>query len=248
MAERAFQELVGQTVTAIRRDADAIEIDLGGVTWSLRWVVDGHDAGLVVDEDVPKLLAAGADVSADWLGDGGRDVVAVVPEWVRTWYGPARDADGRLLYPAGASNLCLNTIVLRFDGRDVVIGEDLHAFLSLEDAISAGALRGPAAASLALSDASSDLLVVGIVATLDRHVDAWLRDWRDMLIALTPFHHAAQTIGADVAELFRRAAEAGPAGLADSVTRFGARHDVTLGAFGFVLDDEPYGPRYHFVL
>ena len=50
-----------------------------------------------------------------------------------------------------------------------------------------------------------DLLVTG--------EEEWLKDDRDLMMALAPHHDCARRLGADVAAPFRRAAAAGPASL-----------------------------------
>jgi hypothetical protein len=72
----------------------------------------------------------------------------------------------------------------------------------------------------------------------------WERDWRDLLVALAPFHDCARRLGLDVVAEFDAAAAEGPPSLADHVRAFGRREDVTLAAFLHVLDQSPGGPRY----
>jgi hypothetical protein len=81
-----------------------------------------------------------------------------------------------------------------------------------------------------------DLLVTG--------EEEWVKDDRDLMMALAPCHDCARRLGADVAALFRRAAAAGPASLRDCVEEFGRRTDVTPQAFGFRVEETPEGPRY----
>jgi hypothetical protein len=72
----------------------------------------------------------------------------------------------------------------------------------------------------------------------------WLRDHRDLMAVLAPFHDCARRLGLDVAVAFREAAEGGPESLREVVTAFGERHDATPGAFGYVLVEGPKGPSY----
>jgi hypothetical protein len=81
-----------------------------------------------------------------------------------------------------------------------------------------------------------DLLVSG--------EEEWLKDVRDLMMALAPYHDCARRLGADVPVLFRRAAAAGPANLRTVVEGFGRREDVTPPAFGFRVEDTPEGPSY----
>ncbi len=81
-----------------------------------------------------------------------------------------------------------------------------------------------------------DLLVSG--------EEEWLKDDRDLMMALAPHHDCARRLGADVAALFRRAAAAGPASLRELVEEFGRRRDVSPEAFGFCVEETPEGLRY----
>jgi hypothetical protein len=81
-----------------------------------------------------------------------------------------------------------------------------------------------------------DLLVTG--------EQEWLKDERDLMMALAPHHDCARRLGADVAALFRRAAAAGPASLREQVEEFGRRTDVSPRAFGFCVEETPEGLRY----
>jgi hypothetical protein len=72
----------------------------------------------------------------------------------------------------------------------------------------------------------------------------WLRDHRDLMVVLAPFHDRARRLGLDVAVAFREAAERGPESLREVVTAFGERRDVTPGAFGYVLVEGPKGASY----
>jgi hypothetical protein len=75
----------------------------------------------------------------------------------------------------------------------------------------------------------------------------WVRDWRDLLIALAPLYDCARRLGLDPATVFSVAAAEGPPTLAEHVKAFGARTDIALAAFGFRLDEEaPGGPAYRF--
>ena len=80
-----------------------------------------------------------------------------------------------------------------------------------------------------------DLLVTG--------EEEWVKDDRDLMMALAPHHDCARRLGVDVAALFRRAAAAGPAGLRELVEEFGRRTDVSQQAFGFCVEETPEGPR-----
>ena len=81
-----------------------------------------------------------------------------------------------------------------------------------------------------------DLLVSG--------EEEWLKDERDLMMALAPHHDCARRLGADVPALFGRAAAAGPPSLRATVEEFGRRTDVWPQAFGFRVEETPDGPRY----
>jgi hypothetical protein len=74
--------------------------------------------------------------------------------------------------------------------------------------------------------------------------EEWVKDDRDLMMALAPHHDCARRLGADVAALFRRAAAAGPASLRERVEEFGRRRDVSPRAFGFCVEESPEGLRY----
>ena len=74
--------------------------------------------------------------------------------------------------------------------------------------------------------------------------EEWVKDSRDLMMALAPHHDCARRLGADVPALFRRAAAAGPASLRERVEEFGRRRDVSPQAFGFCVEETPEGLRY----
>jgi hypothetical protein len=85
-----------------------------------------------------------------------------------------------------------------------------------------------------------DLLVTG--------EQEWVKDDRDLMMALAPLHDCAQRLGTDVPALFQRAAASGPASLRRVVEDFGRRGDVTPTAFGFAVEQTSDGPRYRSTL
>ncbi len=50
-----------------------------------------------------------------------------------------------------------------------------------------------------LRSRSPETLHEVLVATLVDDEQEWLKDWRDLLMALAPFHHRAQVLGLDAA-------------------------------------------------
>ena len=95
-----------------------------------------------------------------------------------------------------------------------------------------------------LRTGDADLVEADLVELLVTGEEEWLKDDRDLMMALAPHHDCARRLGADVAALFRRAAAAGPASLRELVDEFGRREDVTPRAFGFCVEETPEGLRY----
>jgi hypothetical protein len=103
-----------------------------------------------------------------------------------------------------------------------------------------------AEATRALRQADPEVLRAGLVGVIGQREEEWTRDWRDLLLALAPYHDCARRLGLDPAEVFDEAAERSPAALREVVREFGRRSDVTSAAFGFFVEDTPEGPRYGF--
>jgi hypothetical protein len=101
-------------------------------------------------------------------------------------------------------------------------------------------------ASEALRARSPELLRHALVSNLCEGEQEWLKDSRDLMVALAPFHDCARRLGLDAATTFRDAANDGPASLRRVVSDFGARCDVTPGSFGYVVVEGPDGPAYRF--
>jgi hypothetical protein len=88
------------------------------------------------------------------------------------------------------------------------------------------------------------LVEADLVDLLISGEEEWLKDDRDLMMAMAPHHDCARRLGADVPALFRRAAAAGPASLRELVEVFGRRTDVSPQAFGFSVEETPEGLRY----
>jgi hypothetical protein len=101
-------------------------------------------------------------------------------------------------------------------------------------------------ASEALRARSPDLLRDAITSDLRDGEADWLKDSRDLMVVLAPYHDCARRLGLDVAAMFRDAADDGPDSLRYVVAEFGARNDVTPAAFGFAVVEGPDGPSYRF--
>jgi hypothetical protein len=100
-------------------------------------------------------------------------------------------------------------------------------------------------ATRAVRSGSGELLKYELHGLLVDGESEWVKDWRDLLIALAPMHDCARRLGLDPAAVFDEAAKDAPATLAEHVRRFGARTDVTPTSFGFRLDEQaPGGPAY----
>jgi hypothetical protein len=96
----------------------------------------------------------------------------------------------------------------------------------------------------ALRERRPELVREELVAMLIAGEEEWLRDERDLMVALAPYHHCAAQLQLDVPAVFDAAASAGPATVRSTVTEFGRRTDVTPEAFGFVVEWDEDGPRY----
>jgi len=96
----------------------------------------------------------------------------------------------------------------------------------------------------ALRSGSREVLAAELARELSEGQADWLRDWRDMLMALAPYHHCARQIEVDVRELFADAAAATPPELAGVVRRFGERTDILPPSWDFALDRDADGPLY----
>ena len=101
-------------------------------------------------------------------------------------------------------------------------------------------------ASRPLRSGSSEELQRAIVADLVEGEPEWVKDSRDLMMVLAPFHDCAQRLGLDVAATFRAAADEGPESLRRVVTQFGERNDVTPAAFGYAVVEGPDGPSYRY--
>ena len=102
-------------------------------------------------------------------------------------------------------------------------------------------------ASRSLRERSPEALHGSLVADLVEGEREWLKDSRDLMMVLGPYHHCAQQLGLDVAAAFRAAAYAGPDSLQAVVIAFGERSDVTPEAFGFAVVEGPEGVVYRYV-
>jgi hypothetical protein len=72
----------------------------------------------------------------------------------------------------------------------------------------------------------------------------FLRDPRDLMLTLAPYHHLARWLGEDPGELFDIVAAGAPATLRDAVRTFGRRDDIEPEKFGFAVVETAEGPEY----
>jgi hypothetical protein len=104
------------------------------------------------------------------------------------------------------------------------------------------------AATQALRAGSAELLERELQRVLVEGEPEWVKDDRDLLIALAPFHDCARRLGVDVAEMFARVAQSGPTSLAATVRMFGVRQDITPSSFGYRIEETATGPQYRSML
>jgi len=100
--------------------------------------------------------------------------------------------------------------------------------------------------SRALQAGSAELLARSLSEYLVKAAatDAVAVDWRDVLVALAPYHDCAQRLGLDPVALLDAASADAPDDLKALVRKFGRRSDVTLDAFGWTLTTSSDGPCY----
>ena len=103
-------------------------------------------------------------------------------------------------------------------------------------------IDGPPTEALRLR--SADVLRDRLLRLLVTGEEAWLEDWRDLLVAMAPYHDCATRIGLAPGRLFDEVAREGPPALAETVRSFGRRTDITPSAFGFTVASLREGPAY----
>jgi hypothetical protein len=87
-------------------------------------------------------------------------------------------------------------------------------------------------------------LIAELIDVLVEHQDVWLKDVRDLMAVLAPYHDVARRLGHEPGEIFETAAAGGPLRLADMVRAFGHRDDIRPDNFGFAVVNTPDGPEY----
>jgi hypothetical protein len=74
--------------------------------------------------------------------------------------------------------------------------------------------------------------------------DEYLRDPRELMLTLAPYHHCARRLGEEPGELFDVVAAGAPPTLRDAVRTFGRRDDIEPESFGFAIVETAEGPEY----
>jgi hypothetical protein len=102
-------------------------------------------------------------------------------------------------------------------------------------------IEGP---TRALREGSPERLARELHEELRQGLPQWESDWRDLLVALAPFHHCARELGLDTRRFFDDAAAAGPPSIAEYVRNFGRRRRVRPSGWDFALDRDDDGRLY----
>jgi hypothetical protein len=99
----------------------------------------------------------------------------------------------------------------------------------------------------ALRERSPDHLRAGLNAVLARatNEEGEIRDWRDLMMDLAPYHDCARRIGIDPRVLFEWIARKLPADVQGPVRALGKRETLDPAEFGFTLVTDDDGPRYY---
>jgi hypothetical protein len=103
------------------------------------------------------------------------------------------------------------------------------------------ALPGP---TRVLRSGNPGALISDLLDVLTEGEGEWLKDVRDLMIVLAPYHDCARRLNADPSELFDVVASGAPTRLSDIVRAFGRRGDIRPENFGFAVVDTPDGPEY----
>jgi hypothetical protein len=103
-------------------------------------------------------------------------------------------------------------------------------------------IDGPPTEALRLQ--SADVLRDGLLRLLVTGEEQWLKDSRDLLMAMAPYHDCASRIGLDPGRFFAEVSREAPPTLAGTVLTFGHRTDITPSAFGFTVTTSREGPAY----
>jgi hypothetical protein len=103
-------------------------------------------------------------------------------------------------------------------------------------------------ATEALRNRSVELLSRGFAQLVDEESSQLVQDWRDTLVALTPFVDCARRLGYKPATVLQPIAARGSPEFRRLFDGFVRRADVTLAAFAWELVETPAGPAYRSTL
>lgn len=121
---------------------------------------------------------------------------------------------------------------------------DLLGMLIDRDRIALGRY-GARHVTAALRQGSVSLLRDALLAEAIGQVISTSSDDRDLMVSLALYHFVAGQLGQSPAELFGDVASALPDGwVPDLLREFGARQDITLDTFGWLLIQTPEGPDF----
>ncbi len=96
----------------------------------------------------------------------------------------------------------------------------------------------------ALREEDQARLEADLVSVLKEGEAEWVKDDRDLIMALAPRHDCASRLGMDVASLFRRAAASASPSLRATVEAFGERTDIAPDRWEFEVVNTLNGPEY----
>jgi hypothetical protein len=135
------------------------------------------------------------------------------------------------------------------DAREILdlardgVTADLLGCMVYRDAL-ALSLYGARNLTVALRRGSASLLREALLATaIAQAIHA--SDDRDVMVALATYYFVAEQLGLVPAEVFDGVASSLPGGwVPDLLREFGARNDITLESFGWLLVETPDGPDF----
>ena len=102
--------------------------------------------------------------------------------------------------------------------------------------------KAAARATTALRTGTREALCEQLAAQAEMR--AGFRDRREVMLDLAPFHDCCRRLGLEPADVFADVARSASPDVAAQLLAFGARTDVTLNVFGWVLEDDDGQPAY----
>jgi hypothetical protein len=221
--EKAPEMLVGALVAGAYDES-------AGAGWLRAKLAEFGDAARALGTPPADLFARAADVVPDWAAELIRDFVARPDAAGRVRSALERAAGGdpeRLAVFRAQAEWSFETTPERAPepgDYEEVSDEDFDAYM--EEMERRWAAAPPPPASMANT---RDELLGSLIVQLNRGEDTWLRDWRDLLLAMAPYAHRASDLGIDRAALFEEAARFAPDSIAHMVGPFGRRKDLDSG-------------------